>query len=103
MNVFSGIQIISFGLITFSFILLIYVYRQAQIGLTPRGTPQQIYISDNAASILTSVGVFFTFFGISIALFVFDAEDINKSVPELLSGLQLAFVSSVAGLFFAFS
>lgn len=51
-----------------------------------------------APNTLTSLGIFFTFFGILISLSNFDVNSINSAVPKLLSGLQLAFLSSVVGL-----
>lgn len=50
------------------------------------------------ASYLVSLGIFGTFFGIAWALFSFDATSINESVPDLLSGMQIAFVSSALGI-----
>ncbi len=47
---------------------------------------------------LVSIGIMFTFIGISIALYNFDTININKSIPQLLDGLKLAFLSSIAGL-----
>jgi chromosome segregation ATPase len=55
-------------------------------------------ISSNAPTVLTSFGIFFTFLGILIALNNFDVRDVNDSVPRLLDGLKLAFLSSVVGL-----
>ena len=54
--------------------------------------------SANAPAYLTSLGIFFTFVGIFIALLAFNVEDINRSIPRLLEGLQVAFLSSVAGI-----
>jgi len=54
--------------------------------------------SANAPAYLTSLGIFFTFVGIFIALLAFNVEDINRSIPRLLQGLQVAFLSSVTGL-----
>jgi hypothetical protein len=51
-----------------------------------------------APSVLTSVGIFFTFLGIFIALSNFDVKNINSAVPLLLGGLKLAFFSSVVGV-----
>lgn len=51
-----------------------------------------------APNILTSLGIFFTFVGILISLSNFDVLDINDSIPRLLDGLKLAFLSSVVGL-----
>tara|TARA_Y100001970_G_scaffold16509_1_gene18564 strand:- start:3531 stop:4868 length:1338 start_codon:yes stop_codon:yes gene_type:complete len=57
-------------------------------------------IAVNAPSLLTSLGIFFTFLGIFIALQSFNTETdkIDESIPPLLSGLKLAFFSSVLGL-----
>lgn len=52
----------------------------------------------SAPNILTSLGIFFTFLGVSVALFHFDADNITNSIPDLLDGLKIAFFSSVAGL-----
>ena len=45
-------------------------------------------------------GIFGTFLGVSYALFSFspDSEQISKSIPSLISGLQSAFITSVFGL-----
>ena len=53
------------------------------------------------ASYLVSLGIFGTFLGIAIALFSFDPGSVEESVPDLLSGMQIAFISSAVGIFFA--
>ena len=55
-------------------------------------------LAANGPSILTSIGILFTFGGISYSLFVFDPSDIRQSIFSLLDGMKLAFVSSVVGL-----
>lgn len=55
-------------------------------------------VASIAPNILTSLGIFFTFVGILISLSNFDVNDINESIPRLLDGLKLAFLSSVVGL-----
>lgn len=55
-------------------------------------------LSSNSETLLTSLGIFFTFLGIYIALRNFDTFDIQNSIPTLLGGLKLAFLSSVVGL-----
>lgn len=55
-------------------------------------------IASNGPTLLTSLGIFFTFLGIFIALRAFDIDDIDRSMPRLLGGLKLAFLSSVVGL-----
>ena len=50
------------------------------------------------ASIVTVIGVLGTFLGIAIGLYQFDTENIEASVPALLEGLKVAFVSSIVGI-----
>ena len=52
-----------------------------------------------APTTLTSIGIFFTFLGISIVLFNYD-DSVESRVPteDLVEGARLAFVSSVIGL-----
>ena len=49
-------------------------------------------------SILVSIGVIGTFIGVFIGLFGFDSSDISGSVPKLLDGLKMAFVTSIIGM-----
>ena len=46
----------------------------------------------------TTLGILGTFTGILLGLVGFDPENISKSVPELLSGLKTAFITSVVGI-----
>ena len=46
------------------------------------------------ASYLVSLGIFGTFLGITVALLSFDTRAVEQSVPDLLSGMQIAFISS---------
>jgi len=55
-------------------------------------------IAQNAPTLLTSAGIFFTFLGIFVALLNFDTLQIDEAIPKLLAGLQLAFLSSVVGI-----
>lgn len=54
-----------------------------------------------APGLLTTVGVFGTFYGIFIGLQQFDVTAIQESVPALLDGLKLAFATSIYGMFLA--
>ena len=49
-------------------------------------------ILDNIPTVFSTLGVFGTFLGISIALFGFNVNDIDGSIPELLNGLKVAFL-----------
>ena len=48
--------------------------------------------------ILVAIGILGTFTGIFISLLNFNIDEIEKSVPQLLSGLKTAFFTSVLGL-----
>ena len=62
-----------------------------------RNHPKHKYI---LPTILSSLGILGTFIGIAIGLYTFDVNNIDQSVPTLLQGLKLAFVSSIAGIIF---
>lgn len=49
-------------------------------------------------SLVSTLGVLGTFFGITIGLLNFDSYDLNASIPLLLSGLKTAFFTSLAGM-----
>ena len=50
------------------------------------------------ASIVTVIGVLGTFAGIAWGLLNFDTRDIEASVPKLLEGLRVAFITSIVGI-----
>lgn len=49
-------------------------------------------------TILTTLGIFFTFLGIALGLLSFDSNNIEASIPSLLSSLRTAFWASVVGV-----
>lgn len=49
-------------------------------------------------TILTTLGIFFTFLGIAVGLLQFDSKNIEASIPSLLSSLKTAFWASVFGV-----
>jgi uncharacterized phage infection (PIP) family protein YhgE len=49
-------------------------------------------------TVLTMLGIFGCFFGISLGLMDFKTSDIQGSVPELLNGIKTAFWASVTGV-----
>lgn len=61
----------------------------------------EFFSSKDFKSIIISLGVLGTFLGIFIGLYNFDTFNIVESVPELLSGLKLAFTTSILGMFFS--
>ncbi len=52
----------------------------------------------SAPTVLTSLGILGTFFGVAMGLHDFNTEDVQGSVPTLIDGLKTAFWSSVAGI-----
>ncbi|MGL4733770.1 MAG: hypothetical protein ACRCWB_01430, partial [Enterovibrio sp.] len=52
-------------------------------------------------TLLTTMGIFGTFFGIVLGLLDFNQLDIEGSIPPLLEGLKTAFLTSLAGIFFS--
>ena len=52
----------------------------------------------NATTLITSTGIFFTFFGIFVGLQGFNTNQIDQSIEQLLGGMKIAFLSSVLGL-----
>ena len=55
-------------------------------------------IVNGAAANLATFGILGTFFGVFLGLIDFDVRNINKSVPELLEGLKVAFGTSILGI-----
>lgn len=49
-------------------------------------------------TIVSTLGVLGTFFGVTKGLYHFDPQDLDASIPALLDGLKTAFVTSLAGM-----
>lgn len=49
-------------------------------------------------SAISTLGVLGTFLGITLGLLCFDTQNLQTSIPELLSGLKTAFFTSLAGM-----
>lgn len=54
---------------------------------------------DNVGGIYLSLGVLGTFLGITVGLLDFNVSDIDASIPPLLEGLKISFVTSLVGVF----
>ncbi|OQX07338.1 MAG: hypothetical protein BWK73_28425 [Thiothrix lacustris] len=50
-------------------------------------------------SILATIGILFSFWGISIGLIGLDLKDMQNSIPSLLDGLKVKFIASLMGIF----
>lgn len=51
-----------------------------------------------APTLMTSLGMLGTFWGVVLGLLSFDSINIDTSIPKLLSGLKTAFVTSIIGM-----
>lgn len=49
-------------------------------------------------SLVSSLGVLGTFYGITVGLLAFDSSNLDQSIPDLLDGLKTAFFTSLAGM-----
>lgn len=49
-------------------------------------------------AILSTLGIFGTFVGISVGLYLFDPDSLEMSIKELLGGLKTAFITSIIGM-----
>ena len=76
-------------IVTFAIIMLM------AIGWFRKIRHQQV---NAVASIVTVIGVLGTFLGIAIGLYQFDTGNIEASVPKLLEGLKIAFITSILGI-----
>ena len=55
-------------------------------------------VIESLPTIISTLGVLFTFVGISWGLYNFNTSNINESIPTLLEGLKTAFFTSIAGM-----
>lgn len=81
---------------TFAVIIgLIFLIGFIQLLSSSRGTSP---FSRYAPTALTTIGVVGTFTGIYFGLVDFNVEDIDGSIPKLLTGLKIAFSTSILGM-----
>jgi DNA anti-recombination protein RmuC len=59
---------------------------------------KRIQTLNTIANTVVSLGILGTFSGIFLGLLYFDVSNISASVPQLLTGLKTAFLTSIAGL-----
>lgn len=55
----------------------------------------------SAPTLLTTIGIMGTFLGISTGLLHFDVTNVESSIPALLEGLKIAFITSITGILLA--
>lgn len=85
--IFSFLMVIVFLAVAFSF-----YNRENQLGKFG------FRIMLSAPTILTSMGILGTFVGISYSLLEFNTNDLDKSIPILLDGMKITFLTSAIGM-----
>lgn len=71
----------------------------ALFGTFKSKNPKIRHFAKQSPAILATVGIFFSFWGISIGLIGLDLNDIQNSIPKLLEGLKAKFIASLMGIF----
>ena len=61
---------------------------------------QSLFAKKHHSQTIFTLGILGTFVGISLGLYNFNPEDIDGSIPQLLSGLKTAFFTSILGMIF---
>lgn len=92
------VEIQSNGISHFFFWLIVAVFIVATLCVLRLRNPRFRAIADMAPGIMTTLGIVGTFTGIALGLLDFDVQLIDESIPKLLEGLKIAFLTSVAGL-----
>ena len=82
--------ILLIGWLIFSIIYLI-IARRSPDKINP-------YIFESIPQIFPTIGILGTFIGIAYGLWLFDVNNIEKSIPALLNGLKTAFIASIGGI-----
>lgn len=85
--------------VTGLFVLLMIVL--FALALTANLTRRAAAFQQSTPTLLTTLGILGTFLGIAIGLLDFDASHIEYSIPLLLDGLKLAFITSIVGILLA--
>jgi len=82
--------------VTFALVIgLMFLFSLLRSMSSPEGlSPFNRY----APTALTTIGVLGTFTGIYVGLMEFDVADIDGSIPALLSGMKIAFSTSIMGM-----
>ena len=92
---FSPLTLICIGFILLVFvILLLYINRVSGNNTLI----EKRRLINQFPSSISTLGVLFTFIGITVGLVGFDTSDLDSSIPLLLDGLKTAFVTSILGM-----
>jgi hypothetical protein len=91
---------ILFGMWTLFSVIFIRRYKHHQTTDTGDKTNfwNNSYVFESIPPVFPTLGIFCTALGITIGIWDFNTTDIQGSIPELLKGLRLAFVATMAGI-----
>ena len=94
------LPLILFGIWTLFSVVFIRKYKQNQTTVNADKTSfwNNGYVFESIPPVFPTLGIFCTALGITIGIWNFDTTDIQSSIPELLKGLRLAFVATMAGI-----
>jgi hypothetical protein len=88
--------------IFWSIFSFIYIWSYNKYQTTPTKNQKSFwnnsYIFEAIPPVFPTLGIFCTALGITIGIWDFDTNDIEKSLPQLLKGLRLAFIATMAGI-----
>lgn len=87
-----------FTLVYITIIFIVFILMFIKIQKEKNNINSNINSFNYYPSLLTSLGVLGTFLGITLGLLNFDPANIDGSIKELLNGLKLAFLTSIAGM-----
>ena len=68
------------------------------VAILPVPSWRRSRLSAYLPTFMTTLGLLGTFLGVLIGLLDFNVEDIDASVPSLLAGLKIAFITSIFGI-----
>lgn len=94
------IPFLLFGTWTGFSVAFFYKFKRHQLAETSTKTSfwNNSYIFESIPAVFPTLGIFCTALGITIGIWDFNTADIQGSIPELLKGLRLAFVATMAGI-----
>ena len=92
---FTPLTLICIGIILLVFLFLLLFIKRVSENNT---LIEKRRLINQFPSLISTLGVLFTFIGITVGLVGFDTSDLDTSIPLLLDGLKTAFVTSIMGM-----
>ena len=92
---FTPLTLICIGIILLVFLFLLLFIKRVSVNNT---LIEKRRLINQFPSLISTLGVLFTFIGITVGLVGFDTSDLDTNIPLLLDGLKTAFVTSIMGM-----